>query len=185
MIEEALSATAMSVADLDVIAVTGGPGTFTGTRITTATARALALYAGTPLVTLSTLQLMAMNFAAEASRSEVLAVATDARRGEVYFEVFDPHTLRSLSGPAVRPVAEAANLLPAGQTSIAGSGAQLVADAALKMGKKAGALAPGLLPDAFDMLFVAMELPRFNTVEALYLRPPDAKPQINAALART
>ena len=69
-----------SWADLDLIAVGVGPGTFTGLRIGVATARALAQALGTPLLGVSTLQSLAWNV--EDGRL-VLAVL-DARRGEVF-----------------------------------------------------------------------------------------------------
>ena len=185
MIEEALSATGMSIAGLDLIAVTGGPGTFTGTRITTATARALSLFVKTPLVPVSTLKLMAMDPEASAVGAGVLAIATDARRGEVYFEAFDSHSLASLAPAQALSVADASARLQGHAAVIAGSGAISVAAAANEMGITAKAVAPRLLPDALAMLFVSMELPRVNAVQALYLRPADAKPQIDAALART
>lgn len=185
MIQEALSLTGMSTADLDVIAVTCGPGTFTGTRITTAAARALALVGKTPLAAISSLSLMAMNFAAKSTGAQTLAIATDARRGEVYFESFDPHSLCSLAPPQALLVEAAAARLGPGTCVIAGSGGELVASAARARGVDARSLAPNLVPDAFDMLFAAMTMPLLNTVQALYLRPPDAKPQIDAALART
>ena len=51
-----------------------------------------------------------------------------------------------------------------------------LAEAARRSGIEATAILPGLLPDAFDMLFAAAELPTSATVRPLYLRPPDAKP---------
>lgn len=185
MIEEALDATGMRVRDLDLIAITGGPGTFTGTRITTATARALSLFGKTPVVAISTLKLMAMNAAADPAGAHVLAVATDARRDEVYIEAFDPHTLSSHAPPQLLGVREAASRLGSGAAVVAGSGAEAVAAAARDLETNARAVAAGLLPDALDMLFPAMEMPRVNAVQPLYLRPPDAKPQNHAALART
>lgn len=185
MIEEAMAATGMKVADLDLIAVTSGPGTFTGTRITTAAARALALHAKTPLVTVSALQLMAMNPDANATGADILAIATDARRGEVYFEIFDPHTLASLGPPLALGVEAAAARLGNRFAAVAGSGAQSVVEAAAGLGITARAVGPRLLPDAFDLLFLAMELPRQSTIQPIYLRPPDAKPPTGAVLART
>lgn len=185
MIEEALHSTGMRVEDLDYIAVTEGPGTFTGTRITTSAARGLALFKDTPIVAISSLKLMAMSPLALATGADVLAIATDARRGEVYFEVFNPHTLASLAPPKALSIDEAAVRLAGKRACVAGSGGESVARAAAEQGHHAKAVAPGLLPDAFEMLFLSMEMPSVNAVHALYLRPPDAKPQIDAALART
>lgn len=184
MVAEVLAEVGMDIGQLDRIAVSRGPGTFTGTRITIAAARALALYAGTPVVSISTLQLMAMNRAANASGSGEVAIATDARRGEVYFERFDPHSLVSLGPPEVLSCADAAARLGSGRSVIAGSGGEAVAKAARAIGRNALATAADLTPDAFDLLFAAMELNDFNTVQPLYLRPPDAKPQNGALLAR-
>lgn len=185
MIAEALSATGMEARHLDRIAVTLGPGTFTGTRITIAAARALSLVTNAPIVAISSLKLMAMNAAANARGADCLAIATDARRGEVYFECFEPRTLVSFVPPRALSVADAARALAGCRSVVAGSGAEAVADAGRAHGHEITAVAPFLLPDAVDMLFPAMEMAHFNTVQALYLRPPDAKPQNSTAVART
>ena len=183
MIEEALAATGMTAGDLDRIAVTCGPGTFTGTRIAVSAARALALIANTPIVPVSTLHLMAMNPSANAAGADELAIATDARRDEVYMERFDPHTLQSRAPAAAFSVEEAARQLSGKNIVVAGSGALAVADAGRGLGKDVRAIAPHLLPDSADVLFLATRMMHFRSVQALYLRPPDAKPQINAVLA--
>lgn len=183
MIQEALTATGMRVEDLDRIAVTCGPGTFTGTRIGIAAARALALVAGTPVVPVSTLRLMAMNPAASAAGADELAIATDARRGEVYIERFDPHTLASRAPAAALAIEQAARQLHGGKVVVAGSGAQAVAYAARDLGKDARAIVQHLLPDSVDVLFDAMRMRQSTSVQAVYLRAPDAKPQLKAALA--
>lgn len=185
MIDAALSETKLSVEDLDLIAITIGPGTFTGTRITVAAARALALINDTPIVTLTSLKLMAMNPEARSSGARQLAIATDARRGEVYIERFCPRNLTSLAPPAVLSINEAAVSLGAGPTALAGSGAAAVAEAANDMGIVAHVTAGGPLPDAFDMLFWAMSQKPTATVHPLYLRPPDAKPPAPPFVSRS
>lgn len=183
MIAEVLAATDLSAGDLDLIAVTVGPGTFTGTRITTAAARALALVSGTPLAGVSSLALMAMNHRADVSGASELAIAVDVRRGEVYLQRFEPQTLVAKGPPAAMPVGAAASLIADGCT-LAGSAAGGVADRARAAGKTVRTVALDLLPDALDMLWPARFMPRVNTVDALYLRPPDAKPPAAAAVAR-
>lgn len=59
---------------------------------------------------------------------------------------------------------------------IAGSGSEILGEAARGQGVAATAILPDLLPDALDMLFAAAELPVSASVRPLYLRPPDAKP---------
>ena len=185
MIEAALTETKLSVEDLDLIAITTGPGTFTGTRITVAAARALALVNDTPIVTLTSLKLMAMNPEARSSGARHLVIATDARRGEVYIERFCPRTLQSLAPPGVMSVSEAAKSLGPAPAALAGSGAVAVADSAKSIGLNVFATATGLLPDAMDMLFWAMSQKPTAIVHPLYLRPPDAKPPPPSYVSRS
>ena len=134
MIDEQLAAAGLEMRDLDRIAITLGPGTFTGTRISVAAGRALALALDVPVVAVTSLKLMAMNFAANARGAGELAIATDARRGEVYFERFNPHTLQSLAPAAVLGAAAAAAALSRAGAVVAGSGAAAVAHAAQGLG---------------------------------------------------
>src|SRR5215510_1772774 len=76
---------------VDRIAVTIGPGTFTGVRVGVAAARALALATGAPTVAASSLAVMAHRCGAELASTRggrALAVALDARRGSVYLQLF-------------------------------------------------------------------------------------------------
>jgi tRNA threonylcarbamoyladenosine biosynthesis protein TsaB len=92
--------------DLDGLAVTVGPGSFTGLRVGIATVQGLALGATRPVVGLSTLEVLA----SLGAREETPVVAmVDAWRGEVYAEVFQDG--RSLGPPVVgRPEALASGL---------------------------------------------------------------------------
>lgn len=176
MIDEVLSQTNMRIADLDRIAITPGPGTFTGARITVAAARAFALAHRKPLVVYSSLNLMAMNPVLAASPGRRLAIATDARRDQVYVQIIDRHTLKPTSEPICIDIANAPATFGAAPIQCAGSGASALAAAINAAGGDAISTAPNLLPDAFDMLFCAGEAPLLKTIEPLYLRPPDAKP---------
>jgi len=183
MVQTVMSDAKLDFSALDRIAVTCGPGTFTGTRICVSAARALALATGAEIVAVSSLKLMAMSASLPAAPTRRIAIATDARRGEVYLEVFDRHSLASLAGPTCSAIDDAARMLGPLPIVIAGSGAESLADAARRIGVEATAIAPGLLPDAFDMLFVAAEMSTSSTVRPLYLRPPDAKPPALSPLA--
>jgi tRNA threonylcarbamoyladenosine biosynthesis protein TsaB len=176
MIEAVMSEAGLAFDALDRIAVTHGPGTFTGTRICVSAARALAFATNADIVSISSLRLMAMSTSIVAGPEPRIAVATDARRGEVYFEVFDRHTLETVVPAQCLEVADAAQALGRDPIVVAGSGGQSLAEAARRLGIDATAVLPGLLPDAFDMLFAASELPVSSSVRPLYLRPPDAKP---------
>jgi tRNA threonylcarbamoyladenosine biosynthesis protein TsaB len=176
MVQTVMSETNLEFAALDRIAVAFGPGTFTGTRICVSAARALALATGAEIVAISSLQLMAMSPFIPAAPTAHIAIATDARRGEVYLEVFDRHSLKSIVAPQCVEIENAVRLLGMAPIVIAGSGAEMLAHAARQSGVEATAILPDLLPDAFDLLFAAAELPVPASVRPLYLRAPDAKP---------
>lgn len=73
-------------ADLDALAVTVGPGSFTGLRVGMAFVKGLAMAIGRPVVPISSLELLAMN--AMASTIQVCSMY-DARKSEVYAAVYD------------------------------------------------------------------------------------------------
>ncbi len=176
MIETVMAEAGLEFKSLDRIAVPFGPGTFTGTRICVSAARALALATGARIVAVSSLKLMAMSPRIPAAPTSRVAIATDARRGEVYLEVFDRHSLLSLGAPQCLTLADGVEKLGRNPIVIAGSGSAELAAEAAREGIEATAILPDLLPDALDMLFPACELPIAGTVRPLYLRPPDAKP---------
>ena len=193
MIDDVMSRSGLTFGELDRIAVTAGPGTFTGTRIGVAAARGLALATGISLVGASSLAVMAIvardalaaREAGPVASSEYdLMVAVDARRGEVYAQLFDATGTNAKSPPQVLAVNDAARI---GSSSlvIAGSGAEAVAAAAQHNGRNATACLPGLLPKATALAHIAAGL---NVTDAplqpLYLRAPDAKPQGHKAVAR-
>lgn len=72
---------------LDAIAVSAGPGSYTGLRVGMATAKGLCFAAGLPLISLDTLQSMAAAALSEPER--LLCPMIDARRMEVFTAVYD------------------------------------------------------------------------------------------------
>lgn len=123
MIEAVRRQAGIAFADLDLIAVTVGPGTFTGVRVGLAAARALALVHDIPILGIGTLELLA-RAAVRAAGGGIIA-AIDARRGEIYSQAFDGagHALTAAAaGPA------GAHVAPPGLTPglIVGSGAELL-----------------------------------------------------------
>ena len=87
LIQKALLETALSVSDLDLIAITSGPGSFTGLRIGISTVKGLAFSGQVPCVGVSTLEAMAMN--ALDIPDCVVCSLMDARRGEFYQAFFE------------------------------------------------------------------------------------------------
>jgi len=80
-IERALETAGADIADIDVIACSRGPGSFTGVRIGAAAAKGLAQALAKPLIPVPTLQALAYNVFDE---SALIVPIMDARRGEVY-----------------------------------------------------------------------------------------------------
>ncbi len=183
MISDVMGDARLSFGELDRIVIANGPGTFTGTRIAVAAARALALATGAQVVSVSSLELMGRSPRLPAGKGKTFAIATDARRDEVYIQVLSRHTLQPVSDPAVVALTHVAQVLSAhGTIVVAGSGAEKAAQAARSAGVEAEAICSDLLPDAFDVLFASFEMPAEATVTPLYLRPPDAKPPAPSAL---
>jgi tRNA threonylcarbamoyladenosine biosynthesis protein TsaB len=184
MVEEVMSRAGLTFSHIDRLAVTVGPGTFTGTRIGVAAARALALSSGKEVVGASSLAVMA-----EAALRELLpppgtdlAVAVDARRGQAYVQLFAASALEPKSPPLLLSIEEAGRI-GAGPLIVVGSAAEAVATAA--SGRRMAARLPDLLPDAAALARMAFELPASQgPLVPLYLRPPDAKPQDGKSIAR-
>jgi tRNA threonylcarbamoyladenosine biosynthesis protein TsaB len=169
--------------ELDRIAVTVGPGSFTGLRVGISAARGIALAARKPAIGLTTLAGLAAPHIADNGTTPVVA-AIDARHDRVYLQVFDPRG-RTLLAPRIASVREAARGSTSGGARIVGSAAQLVALAWPK-----GEPPPTLIDQrgAPDIAWIA----RLGAVAAdaegppkpLYLQAPDAQPQTAARLPR-
>lgn len=185
MIETVLREAGVRFPDIERIAVTLGPGTFTGVRTGIAAARALALAAGKPVAGLTSLSLLLHTALAQNPRElagKPLAVAVDARRGEVYLQLFDPQG-EPAGDPQLLTLAAALALLPA-ETAVLGSGGPLLRALATTEGFHIDAILPDLQPDARTLASLADQLPIINPVHPLYLRAPDAKPQTGKSLPR-
>ena len=85
-IEEVLNEANITASHLDAIAVSKGPGSYTGLRIGVSAAKGLAYALEKPLISVSTLEALAYQIKAE---SGVIIPMLDARRLEVYSAIFD------------------------------------------------------------------------------------------------
>lgn len=85
MLDEIVKMTDMDLQTVDAIAVAGGPGSFTGLRIGSATAKGLGLALNKPLIHIPTLEGMAYNLVGSAS---VICPIMDARRNQVYTGIY-------------------------------------------------------------------------------------------------
>jgi len=187
MIGEVLDQSGASLRDLDTIAVTEGPGTFTGTRVSVAAARGLALATGLPIRATTSLHVMAyraISELGEAAAGSVLAVCVDARGGKVFVQVFELQATEPLTQATVMAPDAAAALEAPAPLLCVDSGGLSVSEAARRAGREAEAKLPTLQPDARYLARLAASLPVRDPLVPLYLRPPDAKPQTGKSLPR-
>ncbi|ODT48296.1 MAG: tRNA (adenosine(37)-N6)-threonylcarbamoyltransferase complex dimerization subunit type 1 TsaB [Pelagibacterium sp. SCN 63-126] len=155
-IDTLLTRNNLAYADLDRIAVTTGPGSFTGLRIGLSAARGLGLARKIPVLGIPSLLAVSLGVAAGP-----LAVLVDARRGEAYLELFTaPGAIGD--GPRLVPIADARSAIPAGTEVIESPFADIGAMARF---------AAGADPLAFPP-------------HAAYIRDADAKPQDAARIPR-
>lgn len=89
LIEEILHNTGKQYSQLDAIAVSEGPGSYTGLRIGVSTAKGLCYALDKPLIAVNTLQAMAAQVNQFNINNALLCPMIDARRMEVYTAVFD------------------------------------------------------------------------------------------------
>jgi tRNA threonylcarbamoyladenosine biosynthesis protein TsaB len=169
--------------DLDRIAVTTGPGSFTGLRVGISAARGMALAAGKSAIGLSTLAGFAAPLIADDDSTQVVA-AIDARHDHIYLQVFGVNG-RTLVGPRTATVRDAARAAMTAPARIIGSAAKKLAAAWPK-----GAEPPLLVEQrgAPDIDWIARlgaaAAEAHGPPKPLYLRAPDAQPQNAARLPR-
>ena len=178
-IDEALTAAGTNYTGLDLVAVSVGPGSFTGIRVGVAAARGLALSLDIPSVGVTTLDAMAeearRNFAGKAVLS-----AIDARRDQLYVAIFDDAGQCSF-GPAIATLEDAAAMLLPDMV-LTGSAAEMIAEQA-----GGNAVIAGTSPTADISIYAALAAemdPTSGPPRPLYLRGADAKPQQGFAVER-
>ena len=173
----------LAFTDLDRVAVTTGPGSFTGLRVGVAAARGIALAADKPAVGLSTLSAYAAPYVAADARIPVVA-AIDARHGHVYMQVFGPGG-RTVTAPRLAPLREAVQAASAAPVCIVGSAAQSVAAALSPDDGAPTAVDARPAPDIAWVARIGASSPEGQSPpKPQYLRAPDAQPQNAAQLPR-
>jgi tRNA threonylcarbamoyladenosine biosynthesis protein TsaB len=185
LLNDVLAEAGTSIGNIDRIAVTVGPGSFTGTRIGIAAARALKLAIEIPIVPYTSLQAIAFSPLIDMGPEEDLAVVIDAHRGEAYVQIFDGATRDPVSDPRIVSLTDLASIVRSRPLLAVGTAADAAAVAINAAGSAARSQPGMIFPDmAAAAARAASARPSARPVEPLYLRPPDAKPQEGKSLER-
>lgn len=135
MVDEVLAKAGLGPADLSAVAISAGPGSYTGLRIGASTAKGLAFALSIPLVPVPSL--LALAASVDLPMGTIIVAAFGARRGEVYAQAFRSGG-ETLPAPLAGPVAGSPgdvlpHLVTAGAAELTvflGDGADLLARAA-------------------------------------------------------
>lgn len=175
MIEAVMAKAGINYAELDRIAVTAGPGSFTGVRVGIAAARGLGLASGKPVVGVMTTEVLAAAVTdAECERAgehSHILTAIDTKRGDIYVQQF---AVASRQGGAVCSIApsDLAAWSAPGPVLVVGDAAAVASEI---LGGRAVLSAALALPDAAILAqLAATHTPIQGGPLPVYVRPPDA-----------
>jgi tRNA threonylcarbamoyl adenosine modification protein YeaZ len=181
VIEEALHRAGKRYADLTAVAVSVGPGSFTGLRVGVATARGLALALEIPAIGVTTLEALAAE-ARQAFPDRPVFAALDGGRGEIHAALYDELAVLRY-GPAAITLEDAATMASANA-----AGSVLAGTAATSVAKAAGRVVDigptGATADIAVYARLAAGKTPGEKPKPLYLREADAKPQAGFVLPR-
>jgi tRNA threonylcarbamoyl adenosine modification protein YeaZ len=182
LIARVMDRAGIEFAALDRIAVTVGPGSFTGLRVGIAAARGIALATGKPAVGLSTLAGFAAPLISEDDSRQVVA-AIDARHGHVYLQVFGSGG-RTLVAPRIATLRDAVRAAVAGSVRVVGCAADKLAAAWPREASPPVSVEQREAPDIDWVARLGAAAEGHGPPKPLYLRAPDARPQSAAHLPR-
>ena len=175
MISRVMQSADLAFAALDRIAVTVGPGSFTGLRVGISAARGLALAADKPAVGLTTLSAYAATIVGQGKSSPVMS-AIDARHDHVYFQIVAGDGSQ-LVRPRVAAIDEAIAASQFGAPHLVGNAANILAERWPKQGEQPVAVDAQPAPDIGWVAWLgAAADPATNPARPFYLKAPDAKP---------
>ncbi len=99
IIDDVVNQARLSSSALDILAVTTGPGSFTGIRVGIAAACGISLAADLPLIGVTSFEAVNETVSSDARAGRCLLVALESRRADLYVQFFDPAG-QQLSAPA-------------------------------------------------------------------------------------
>lgn len=181
VIDEALAQAGKSYADLGRIAVSTGPGSFTGVRVAVSAARGFSLALKVPAVGVTTLEALAAETRAALGPCKVLA-ALDAGRAELHAAVYDEYG-QAVHEPAVLTLDEAAAIATSEAMALAGTAMQLIAGAVTGKVFELGPVSATADIGSYARI-AAVKAGDGERPKPIYLRAPDAKPQAGFVLPR-
>ena len=183
LVARVMSTAMLEFLDLDRIAVTVGPGSFTGLRVGVSAARGIAVAAGKPAIGLTTLAAFAAPYIA-ADDVTPLVAAIDARNDHVYMQLFGPAG-RTLIQPRLATLREALRAATRGPARLVGSGAAMIA-AEWPASERRPTVVDAARAPLIDWVahLGAAATQALSLPKPLYLRAPDAQPQDAAHLPR-
>jgi tRNA threonylcarbamoyladenosine biosynthesis protein TsaB len=175
LIARVIQESGIAFASLDRIAVTTGPGSFTGLRVGLSAARGIGLAANKPVVGLTTLTAYAAPVVSQNGEHPIIS-AIDARHDQVYYQVVNGNG-SSLIRPRVAPIKEALDAARFGAPHLVGNAAGILSQRwpahALPPFKVDAQPAPDI---AWVAWLGAAVSPNTAPARPFYLRAPDAKP---------
>lgn len=175
LIARVMKESGIGFAALDRIAVTTGPGSFTGLRVGLSAARGIALAAGKPVVGLTTLTAYAAPIVGQNAAQPVIS-AIDARHDHVYFQVVNGDG-SSLVRPRVAPVEEALDASQFGAPYLVGNAAGILAERWPQDAPPPFKVDAQPAPDINWVAWLGAAVsPETAPARPYYLRAPDAKP---------
>jgi tRNA threonylcarbamoyladenosine biosynthesis protein TsaB len=180
MVERVMKASGIPFTALDRIAVTVGPGSFTGLRVGISAARGLGLAAEKPVVGVTTLSAYAAPYLTESGGPIISLI--DARHDYVYMQAVAGDGA-ALVRPCVASIAGVIGQAGRDAPRLVGNAARIIADRWPADATQPSSVAQQTAPDiAWVAWLGAVADPETSKPRPLYLRPPDAKPQGAIAL---
>lgn len=184
VIDETMKTAGLDYADLDRIATTVGPGSYTGLRVGISAAKGLSLASTKPVVGITTLAALSAPVIAKDPAVPVVA-AIDARHGNVYFHMAGAGQ-RILLSARHTSLEEAIQTIIAGPIRIAGPAAELLASRWPHHTGTAPVSVENSAKPSIEWVarLAATADPARTPAKPLYLRAPDVTPQTAHQLAR-
>src|SRR5439155_15583278 len=174
LIARVMKESGIAFAALDRIAVTTGPGSFTGLRVGLSAARGIGLAAGNPVVGVTTLSAYAAPIVSESGENPIIS-AIDARHDHVYLQVVSGNG-GPLVMPQIAPVAEALDSARFGAPFLVGNAARILAERWPSDAPPPVNVDPQAAPDIAWVAWLGAAVdPGIALARPFYLRAPDAK----------